>query len=403
MTSALLTRVVALFPVAGYVATRAVALALLAPQIELLADLTNYGKALAHGGATRSLFEYPWLAAELLELPLRLGTKSWPQYYATLIALFVVVDAAYAAALWRASGRHASRGFLLWLAAVPLLGPLMFTRFDLVAAALAGTALLALADSRPAAAGVLSVLGAAVKIWPVFALPGMLASAAPNERRRLLDAVLAAAAFVAGATLLFAGAARLLSPFVLQAARGLEVEAVAALPFLWARLADPASVAIETAACSCLEIRAGGVAAALSAAQAAFWAGVIGFALVLARVMRAPPQVRTPGVGAQLALLLVILWIVTNKVFSPQYMVWAVSLMAVWGAVRGPALPGKDMALLLAACALTQLLYPSQHMELFGPEPRIWPLVALTLRDALVAALGIRVARQVWRESAAHG
>ena len=388
---------------AAYLCTRGIALAALLPQRELLADFTNYGRALTHAGATRSLFEYPWLAAEVLELPLRLGAAQWSQYYATLIALFLAVDAAYAAGLWRAGGRKPTRGFIFWLAVAPVLGPLIFTRFDVVAAALAGAAVLAFADSRPAAAGVLSVLGASIKIWPVFELPMLLAAGAPSERRRVLGVGLAIAAFIGGATLLAAGVGRLLSPFVLQAARGLEVEAVAALPFLWLRLGDPASVAIETAACSCLEIRASGVGAALSVAQAAFWAGVIGVALLLARVMRAPPQIRAPGLAAQLALLLVILWIVTNKVLSPQYMLWAAALMAAWGAVRGPGLPRSDAALLLAACAVTQLLYPSQLMELFGPAPRLWPLVALTLRDLLIVAVGARLALQIWRQSAPHG
>lgn len=388
---------------AAYLCTRGIALAALLPQRELLADLTNYGKALVHAGATRSLFEYPWLAAEILELPLWLGAAMWSQYYGTLIVLFLAVDAAYAVGLWRAGGRRPTRGFLLWLAVAPALGPLIFTRFDLVAAALAGAAVLAFAASAPAAAGVLSMLGAAIKIWPVFGLPALLATAAPSERRRLLGGALATAAFVGGATLLAAGAVRLVSPFVLQVARGLEVEAVAALPFLWARLADPAAVAIETAACSCLEIRASGVPAALSVAQAAFWTGIVGFALLLARIMRGRPETRTPGLAAQLALLLVILWIVTNKVLSPQYMLWTVTLMAAWGTVRGPVLPRTDAALLLAACALTQLLYPSQLMELFGPAPRVGPLVALTLRDLLVVALGARLALRIWRENAPHG
>ena len=118
-------------------------------------------------------------------------------------------------------------------------------------------------------------------------------------------------------------------------------------------------MAIETAACSCLEIRASGVPAALSVAQAAFWTGIVGF-----------------------ALLPVILWIVTNKVLSPQYMLWTVTLMAAWGAV-----------LLLAACALTQLLYPSQLMGLFGPARRVGPVVAL----------GARLASRIRRENAPHG
>jgi hypothetical protein len=247
------------------------------------------------------------------------------------------------------------------------------------------------------------MLGAAIKIWPAFQIPALLAMAAPEQRRKLVVALLATGAFVAAATLLAAGPARLLSPFLLQASRGLEVEAIPALPFLWRRLAEPQSATVEHAACNCDELRASGVQTALLRAEIAFWAGLIGFALLYARVLRAPPAVRTPALGAQLALLLTLLWIVTNKVFSPQYMIWAAALMAAWGAMRGPALPRADTALLLAACALTQLLYPAHRAELSGSEPQAWPLAALTLRNVLLGAISVRVALQISRETARHG
>lgn len=146
-------------------------------------------------------------------------------------------------------------------------------------------------------------------------------------------------------------------------------------------LAAPQSATVEHAACNCDELRASGVGTALLLAEIAFWAGLIGF-----------------------ALLLTLRWIVTNKAFSPQYMIGAAALMAAWGAMRGPALPRADTALLLAACALTQLLYPAHRAELSGSEPQAWPLAALTLRNVLPGAISVRVALQIWRETARrHG
>ena len=54
-----------------------------------------------------------------------------------------------------------------WLWFVPLIGPTAYFRFDLVPAVLAGGAVLALMR-RPALCGVLTAIGAALKLWPAI-------------------------------------------------------------------------------------------------------------------------------------------------------------------------------------------------------------------------------------------
>jgi hypothetical protein len=78
---------------------------------------------------------------------------------------------------------------------------------------------------------------------------------------------------------------------------------------------------------------------------------------------------RAPALAAQLALLATLVWIATNKVFSPQYMVWIAALLAAWGAMCNALLPLRDSAFFLLACALTRLLYPTYHEALFHRVP----------------------------------
>ncbi len=148
----------------------------------------------------------------------------------------VVIDAAFVAGLWRV-GRGA--GVRLWLVLVPLLGPLTFTRFDLVSAVLAGFALLALSVRWAGTSGVLAAAGAAVKLWPAGLLPALLVR---RERPlRVLAGFVTFGVLAVVATLAAGGTGRLLSPLTWQSDRGLQLETIWAVPLLFARCFDSAT------------------------------------------------------------------------------------------------------------------------------------------------------------------
>jgi hypothetical protein len=113
--------------------------------------------------------------------------------------------------------------------------------------------------------------------------------------------------------------------------------------------------------------------------------------------------VRTPALAALLFVVTVLALLATNRVFSPQYLVWLVAPMAALGALPGPGLPRADAALVLCACLLTQLVFPFNYDGLVGPgQAKAWVLAALTLRDLLVLALAARLVVRVWRATAAQ-
>ena len=185
-----------------------------------------------------TLREYPLPAFAVFLAPRWLSAITPWTYASIFVALMVVIDAAFVAALWRVG--RGQPGVRLWLVLVPLLGPLTFTRFDLVSAVLAGFALLALAARRPGRAGVLAAAGAAVKLWPAGAAAG--AAGPPGAAAAgCWPASSAVGVLAVVATLAVGGTARLLSPLTWQGDRGLQLETIWAVPLLFARCFDSAT------------------------------------------------------------------------------------------------------------------------------------------------------------------
>lgn len=168
------------------------------------------------------MWQYPPGAALVLVLPMLAGVAG---YATAFVLLMAACDAAITRILLALGRRHGSRlGVWAWLLAMPWLREYPLLRFDLVPALLAVAALAMLAR-RPALFGLLAGAGALVKAWPIVVL-----AAEWRPRRLLVASVVAAATFLAGVAL--AGA--LLGPqdaaLDNQAARGLQVESIAATP-----------------------------------------------------------------------------------------------------------------------------------------------------------------------------
>jgi hypothetical protein len=100
-------------------------------------------------------------------------------------------------------------------------------------------------------------------------------------------------------------------------------------------------------------------------------------------------------------LVTVLAVVATNKVFSPQYLIWLAAPLAALGTLPGSPLARADGILFLAACTLTQLVYPLNYGALVNEgQTSAWVLAALTLRDLLLVALGVRLTVQAWRATA---
>ena len=386
---------------AQWVATRGLTLLLLIPEHKVLGDVRYYfGQvdALFHGGGLGgTLREYPVPAVGFLALP-RLVSGHWVlAYLAAFVLVMLAVDAALARGLFRAAGGPAP-GVTLWLWVLPLLGPMIVCRFDLLPAALAAGALLVVAG-RPALAGALVGLGAAVKLWPAALLPSLWLC---RRRWRLLAAFGAVAGVAVLVVAALAGGTRLTSPLHWQGERGLQLEAYAALPLLVADLFRPDRWQVSYTRFYAFQVTGPGTDAAMTAATVAGGLAVLLLAVLWLRAARLRDAV-PPGVVGLLGALTVCLIAVTDKTLSPQYLIWVAALLAVVGVSAGPgdapgargdALPRGTTALLLATCALTQVIFPLNYDPLVAGEP--YAVVLLVLRDAGLLGVAWLVGRRVW-------
>jgi hypothetical protein len=350
------------------------------------------------GGSLGSILqEYPIPVLGLLlpQFAVGLGNQ---QAFVFLFALsMLAVDAAFTGLLWRGDGRHRGDSTNLWLWFVPAIGPLAYFRFDLVPAVLAGGAVLA-AIRRPALAGALTAMGAALKLWPALMLPTFLIRKA--DRGRVLLGFLATGLALGLLSVAVGGWARAISPLHWQSARGLQIESVSATPLMLARMFDTARWRVALSEYKAFEIFGPGVHAfaVLSTALT-----VAGGGLLIVMWWRA---IRHPSASAEtlgwLFLATALVVTVTNKTLSPQYLLWLGGPVAAL-AVRAPANPAVRQfgRILLLAALATQLEYPIGYDAIVRAQHTmpLW-MVVLAARNVLLVVLTVLAVRRFWQLTA---
>ncbi|MER2137033.1 MAG: glycosyltransferase 87 family protein, partial [Arthrobacter sp.] len=256
-----------------------------------------------------SEFEYPVL------LGLLAGFVAWlvPADAASRGLVYFDLNAVFATVAWIvtviATMKMANRR--PWDAAMVAVAPAMilsmFINWDIWAVMLAALGMLAFARNRPVLAGVLIGLGTALKLYPVLILGAVLVLALRTLRLRaaVLTFAATAAAWLAVNV-----------PFMLRDFAGWKYF----YEFTRDRGAGNSSV-----------WQAWNITfpnAAVDAAFISFWAyflfalACVGIALL---ALAAPRRPRL----AQLVFLIVAAFILTNKVYSPQFVLWLVPLLAL--------------------------------------------------------------------------
>lgn len=382
-----------------WLVTRALTVFWLVPQtFEVMGDVKYYflfvNGMFGAGDLDHTLREYPAPSVAVFGLPRLLSGPHLHVYEALFAILILVVDAVFTAFLWRAAGRRPATGLTLWLWLLPLLGPLTLCRLDLVPAVLGGGALLAVAR-RPALAGALAALGAAMKLWPAALIPSLWLPAPWTERGarwRLLTAFAVVAGASCAAVVALAGTDRLTSPLTWQSDRSLQVESYAALPLLIAGVFSPGTWRVDFTKFVAFEVVGPGVGGFLTAASVATLLAVVLLAVLWFRAVRLP-VVPADAVG-WLAVATVSFVVLTDKTLSPQYLLWIGAVLAALG-VRGedPALPRATTLMLLSA-ALTQLFYPTMYGLLVNINPIA--VAVITARDVTLAMLVWLAVRRFW-------
>lgn len=254
-------------------------------------------------------FEYPVL------LGLLAGFVAWlvPAGADSRGLVYFDLNAVFATAAWIvtviATMRMANRR--PWDAAMVAVAPAMilsmFINWDIWAVMLAALAMLAFARNKPLLAGVLLGLGTALKLYPVLILGAVLVLALRTLKLRAAAVTFAATAL----TWLVVNV-----PFMLRDFQG------------WKYFYD---FSRDRGAGNSSVWQAWNITFpehAVDAAFISFWAYFL-FALACAGIavlaLAAPQRPRI----AQLVFLIVAAFILTNKVYSPQFVLWLVPLLAL--------------------------------------------------------------------------
>ncbi|MFL4904494.1 glycosyltransferase family 87 protein [Streptomyces sp. MMS24-I2-30] len=305
---------------------------------------------LSHGTfpAHDTLWQYPPGAGAVLLSPALLPGLT---YFQAFVALTLATDAVITLALARAGTRpgRSPRGAWLWTGGLPLLLHLPLARYDVQVTALAVLSLLTLSRSTRAC-GVFAALGALVKVWPALALLGT-----PRGRATRSAWPWAAVTGTLALGLFALWFSDPLSFLRQQSGRGVQIESLGGTALSLARHAGwPGRVHYRYGAMEFTGPYVSTVAGASLALSAAACC-----VLLLWRVRARRWNEATPF---DAALCAVLLFTVTSRVISPQYLIWLLGLAAVCLTSRHTA-QRPVAALVVAAAAVSSVVYPTLYGE----------------------------------------
>ena len=344
-------------------------------------------------------YEYPPLSILLFLLPPVKSTLAAFTFWfgVEMIAigmLAAAITTAVATRLWTGLGRPlaAAAAFAVVVVAA---GAIAVNRFDGAVALVLALALLCMVRRRWTLAGLILGLGFSLKLMPIAVVPLVLILA--TTRRKAVWAALAAAlaAILPFVPFVLHDATGFKASFLgMQVGRGLQIESVAASPYLVAQLIHPGSASIGRPLTASLTITGAATGFVSSLAPLAV---LVLLAIVYSSVWHSRGALRASNEGIPVAVLAVMLaTLIGNKVLSPQHLLWVLPLVAL--CLVGRQTLGKVAgALLLVALALTQVEYPAMYFRQIRLDPA--PLAVIAARNALlVAAFAVAVVA-VWRPS----
>ncbi|MFD8393408.1 glycosyltransferase 87 family protein [Streptomyces sp. NPDC059680] len=323
-------------------------------------------------------WQYPPAAALPVLAPAALPFLSYAHAF---FALAFFADAVVLALLLYPSRRpgRSLRGAWVWVAGVPLLGPTVYARYDVMVTAVAVAALVAGAR-HPRVMGALTAFGALLKVWPALLLVGAL------RARAWWSAAVTAAGLSALFSVSMPGAFAFLT---FQRERGTEVESLGALVFHVARhFGWQGQVLLNYGSIEFLGPHVGQVSAAALALTAAAFGWLLLWRLRAAR--------RAAHTLAEAAFTAVLLFTVTSRVISPQYLVWLIGLAAVCVSYRASQM-GAPALMVVAASFVTVLEFPLGFSHIVLSDR--YGVLLLAVRNGLLVAASLTAARRLWRST----
>lgn len=339
------------------------------------------------------VLEYPPLAAAVFTLPRFVGA-SFLAYYRAFTVELIVCDLVVLATLHRIArdrGEHPGKVLALYTAFTITLGPILSQEFDLAPAAMTIVALWLATRRRDVPAWALLALGVLTKLYPLLIAPVfLLGDLRRRDWRRIGAAALTGVVTVVVVMLplLVVAPTAVTSFFAYHAKRGIQIESTYGGLLLAASKLGYARVGIGWSYGS-WNVTGAGLGPIISFSTLALAAGVCAAWLFLFATARRMPDdaERDAAWLASAALLVLLATIVTSKVLSPQYLVWALPFVPL---VRGPG--RRAIWGLYALIGITTFyIFPSNYGRLV-PGANGGVITVLVIRNALLLALTLVVA-----------
>ncbi|WP_165840987.1 glycosyltransferase family 87 protein [Larkinella punicea] len=341
--------------------------------------------------------EYPPLALLPLAIPhlltagLTLDYRAYSLLYLLetfLLLLLIAFTLQQVARLWPES-LSPWRLLAVYLLLVILSKDFVFWRYDLFPAWLTLLALLAVLKKQPLLAGMWIGLAIMAKLYPVILVPVMLVYYLAGQQYRASVRLVAgtglAVALVLLPVVLLSGN-QVFSFLTYHQLRGLQIESVAAGLVLLGHLTDLTRVSTEFNY-GAFHLEASGVGPVLKALPVVFLAAFSGLlALGWFRFRREYGQTGTVSADSLLRFLLgaLLVFISTNKVFSPQYLIWLLPFVLF--------LPVKQIAWMGFIFLLTTLVYPVFYGQLV--DPTVFGVLLLTARNGFFLFFFVYILRK---------
>ncbi|MEU2713975.1 glycosyltransferase family 87 protein [Streptomyces sp. NPDC007205] len=323
-------------------------------------------------------WQYPPAAALAIRSPDVLPFLSYAHAFFVLAFLADVVVLALLLGPARRPGRSL-RGAWVWVAGAPLLGPTVYARYDVMVTAVA-VAALAAGARRPRVMGALAAFGALLKVWPALLLAGAV------RRRAWASAAVTGAGLAALFSVSMPGAFAFLT---FQRERGTEVESLGGLVFHVARhFGWPGEVLLNYGSVEFL----GPYVDQVSAAALALTGAAFGWLLL----WRLRAGLTAPHTLADAAFTAVLLFTVTSRVISPQYLVWLIGLAAVCVSYRASRM-GAPALMVVAASFVTVLEFPLGFSHVVASDR--YGVLLMAVRNGLLVAASLSAARRLWRST----
>ncbi|WP_172638744.1 glycosyltransferase family 87 protein [Streptomyces tailanensis] len=321
-------------------------------------------------------WQYPPAAALAILSP---GLLPFLDYASAFFVLAFLADLVVLTLLLYAGARPGKtwRGAWVWVVGLPLLGPTVYARYDVMVAAVAVAALLA-GGRHPRVMGALTAFAALLKVWPVLLLLGA------RGRRPWASAAVTAVSLAALFAVSMPGAFAFLT---FQRDRGTEVESLGSLVFHVARqFGWNGQVLLNYGSVEFL----GPYVDVVSNAALALSAVAFGWLLL----WRVRARRFTPHTLAEAAFVAVLMFTTTSRVISPQYMVWLVGLAAVCLCFRASRMV-LPAGLVLVASFVTVLEFPIWFSHVVTSDAL--GITLLFTRNGLLVLATLLAALELWQ------